>query len=295
MGNKPKRQRIKQMKTTRSILWAFVATVAFMMAMQVTPVFGQEAANPAPAQGKNEHKQETVETKDFKGKVFEIKNRDPRTLVDVITPLRSGSGGASISVSEEFRTITVRDYPENLASIGEAIARLDKPDLSPPVSTIEFHIHILIASNSPLEGPEPPSELSDVIKQLSSTLHYKNYGLMSSSLQRGREGGGNAVTSSGSADPKILGVTSNSATSPVFYDYSLERITLNGTGAESALQIGNVKFQMKFPVVLGTQVSYQTVGFSTPITIHNGEKLVVGTTTIGDKAVILVLIAHTGN
>jgi hypothetical protein len=282
------------MKITRSIMWAFLATTSFMMAMSVTSALGQEAANPAPAQDKNEHQQEYIETKGLKGKVFEIKNRDPRTLLDVIQPLRSGTRDASVSVSEEFKTITVRDFPENLASIGEAIARLDKTDLSPPVSTVEFHIHILIASNSPLEGPEPPSELADVIKQLSSTLHYKNYGLMSSSLQRGKEGPA-AVKSSGIADAKILGVPSDSPTDPVFYEYSIDRITLSGTGNESAIQMGNVSFGMRFPVGPGSPPVYERVGFQTPVTIRNGEKLVVGTTTIGDKAVILVLIAHTGN
>jgi len=50
---------------------------------------------------------------------------------------------------------------------------------------------------------------------------------------------------------------------------------------------------MRVPIsVGGTQpTQYQSVGFETPVSIHQNEKVVIGTTTMGDKALIVVVTA----
>src|SRR5713226_8221597 len=112
------------------------------------PTFAQEArtptatAQPAPTAKSPDY----VEEKGFKGKIFEIKYRDPYGLLQVIRPLGSGFKGATISVEQAFKTLTVRDFPENIAAIEEAIKRLDMPEA--PRSDIEFTIHVLIATNA---------------------------------------------------------------------------------------------------------------------------------------------------
>jgi len=57
------------------------------------------------------------------------------------------------------------------------------------------------------------------------------------------------------------------------------------------IQIGNFTFNMRVPVNVGTQTTYEPTGFSTPVTVRDGEKVVVGTTTMGDKGLVIVLIA----
>jgi type II secretory pathway component GspD/PulD (secretin) len=69
-------------------------------------------------------------TERFKSKVFEVKYRDANSLANVLYHLGSGFKGATVSASTEFKTITVRDFPENLVTIEEAIKRLDVP--APP-------------------------------------------------------------------------------------------------------------------------------------------------------------------
>jgi type II secretory pathway component GspD/PulD (secretin) len=66
-----------------------------------------------------------VEEKGFKGRVFELKYRDPVSLQQIIRPLGSGFKGATMSIDREFKTLTVRDFPENIATIEEAIKRLE--------------------------------------------------------------------------------------------------------------------------------------------------------------------------
>src|SRR3954468_18832440 len=69
-----------------------------------------------------------VQEKGFKTKIIEVKYRDPQSLFRVIVNLGSGVKGAGINPNSEFKTLTVRDYPENIAAIEEAVRRLDTPE-----------------------------------------------------------------------------------------------------------------------------------------------------------------------
>jgi hypothetical protein len=230
-----------------------------------------------------------VEEKGFKGKVFEVKHRDPDSLSNVLRPLGSGFKGATISTNNQFKTVTVRDFPENIATIEEAIKRLDTPETPSP--DIEFTVHILIASNSEGLTTELPSDLASVVKQLQSTLRYKNYVLMTSAIHRGKEGS-NLVTNSGIADSKVLGVTTPQS-NPIFYNYALNRIALDAVTTSPRVQVGGFQFGMKAPLVMGNdgKIQYENIGFNTPVAVREGEKVVVGTTSMGDKGLVVVLSA----
>src|SRR2546425_2759077 len=227
----------------------------------------------------------------LKSKLIEVKHRDPTTLLSVLKLLGSPSG--SISANDEFRTITVRDYPENIAVIEDAIRRLDTPEPERPIRpvppNIDFRIHVLIASNAPSGQEELPADLRDVIKQLQETLRYKSYGVMASAVHRTTLGGG--VSNKGVAESKLFNI--NSQGSPIFYEYSIAPISLEpSANAPRIIQIGTFRFTMRVPVNVGTQTNYEPTGFSTPVTVRDGEKVVVGTTTLGDKGLVIVLIAN---
>jgi hypothetical protein len=50
---------------------------------------------------------------------------------------------------------------------------------------------------------------------------------------------------------------------------------------------------MRIPVETATGIiNYESVGFETPVNIREGEKVVVGTTTMQDKGLIVVLTAR---
>ena len=49
-----------------------------------------------------------VTQKIFQNRVFDVKNRDPLSLVRVLAPLTSGFRGAVVSANPDFRTISVR-------------------------------------------------------------------------------------------------------------------------------------------------------------------------------------------
>jgi len=250
-----------------------------------TPAQPQPAAQPAPARERDD-----VEEKGFKARIFEIKYRDPQTISQVIAPLGSGFKGATISSNHDFRTITVRDFPENIATMEEAIKRLDVPE--PPRADIEFHVHILIASDAPTTGEEIPAELNDAIKQMKDTLKYKTYRLMTSSILRAKERAGN-LDSNGVVDSKLFSLEIPPG-NPIFYDYVLGFPSLDSraTGG-TTIQVQQLNFRMRIPLASGTSnIQYQNVGFQTPVSLHEGEKVVVGTTTMGDKGLVVVVSAR---
>jgi hypothetical protein len=228
--------------------------------------------------------------KGFKGKVFEIKYREPFGLMHAVASLGSGFKGAQIRHNDEFKTITVRDFPENIAAIEEAIKRLDTPQPRRP--DLEFHIQVLIASNTTVQGEEYTSDLNDVVKQLQSTLKYKNYSLMITSTHRTKEGG--QVMNNGVAESKLFNVSVPSG-NQIFYEYNMTHISLDSsTSAGPTVQMGNFNFGLRIPLMIGgpnSPVQYQNVGFRSPVSLREGEKVVVGTTTMGDKGLIVVLTA----
>jgi len=243
-----------------------------------------KAATPAPPA-----ESRYVETTGFKTKIFEVKYGDPGRFVSLLSALTSGFKGADVRFQPEFGTITARDFPENLAAMEEALKRLDKPQ--PPRPSLELHIHILIASDSAAPGAqEYPQELAEAIKQLQGTLRYKTYSLVASGIQRAREGGV-GVNSSGSigigVDNSGVAVWGNpSATglrvANAHYDYSIRPISIESSAdGRRAIQVNDFRFQMNWPG--------SNVGFNNPLTLRDGEKVVVGTTTIGNGAVVVVL------
>src|SRR5215470_14013339 len=92
------------------------------------------SSSPTLAQEqKKEEKESTPDLKRFSVKLFEVKHRIPSALRDALWTLGSGAKGADINANNNLNTLTVRDFPENIAAIEEALKRLDVPD-KPPVS-----------------------------------------------------------------------------------------------------------------------------------------------------------------
>jgi len=226
-------------------------------------------------------------TREFKNRVFDVRNRNPRDLYTSIALLGSGFKGAAINVNQEMHTITVRDFPENIAAIEDALKRLDRPAADTP--DIEFRLAVLIGSKTPLKGNPVPDELAPVLKQLQATLRYTEYALMTTTVHRTTTGRG--LDGSGVADAALLGLTVNQER-PVLYRYKLRDIASAPSAERAAIDISNFEFSMNVPIVLGGgSVQYQSVGFETPVSIRENEKVVIGTTTMGDKALIVVVTA----
>jgi hypothetical protein len=230
-----------------------------------------------------------VTSKMFQNRVFDVKNRDPQTLARVLWPLTSGFRGAVVSPNDEFRTITVRDFPENIAVIEEAIRRLDTPEPARP--SVEFRVHMLVASNDAAPGNRYPAELGEVVRQLQSSLGYKNFTLIGSQIVRSKEGRGEN-SNKGVADLKVTD-DQLAGRNPVFYSYNLRAVSLDTAGGQARVQIEEFSMDMNVPLLRGSDRVYEHVGFKNPVSLREGERVVAGTTSIGDKSVVVVISAST--
>src|SRR5437764_8770741 len=215
---------------------SFKFVIAIMLAFACAPFVAAQQQQPAP---------QYVENTGFKNRIFEVKNRDPEDLLSVIKLLTSGFKGAQASADRNFKTITVRDFPENIAAIEDALKRLDTPEAPHP--EVELHIHVLIAGNTELGASEVPAELKDVVGQLRSTLNFKNYYLLTSIIQRAKERPGynnpDVILGDGVASLSMPGETA-----PREFHYVFRANALNlGTNSAGAatVQLGAFSFTLE--------------------------------------------------
>ena len=262
---------LKLMKNTLTAIALVIIVNVTLFAQTPSP-----AAQPRPEDN-------YVTEKGFKSKVFTITSRDVNQLSSVLKPLLSGFKGAMIVPNSEFKTLTVRDFPENIATVEEAIKRLDMASAARP--NIELHMFLLVASNTGATTTQVPAEIKDVITQLRGTLTYKDYELAASVVQRltetprGLRGSGVAQISSAQPGSPSMGVP---------YEYTIGSISLaSNPGAAATIQIGEL--------YVGTASEKERAQVQTALNLRDGEKVVVGTATIRDRALIVVLTAKVLN
>jgi type II secretory pathway component GspD/PulD (secretin) len=266
------------LKTMKNVLAAL-----FLILIFISASFAQQTATPPAAKSDDDF----VTEKGFKSKVFEVKYRDAGSLATVVRPLGSGFKGASVSSNSEFKTLTVRDFPENLATIEEAIKRLDTP--AAPRANIELHMYVLVASNNSAyvsdKTAQVPTELKDVLTQLRGTLNYQNYELAATVVERITESPrawqGNGTTEVSSGNPNIPNITL-----PYRYVISSVSLVQNATGAPT-VQINEFSFT--------TMNDRDNAQLQTALNLRDGEKVVVGTATIKSRALVIVLSAKLVN
>jgi hypothetical protein len=247
-----------------------------------------------PQEKKAEQTQPEVETlKQLKGKVFELKYREPSSVIQALKPLGSGYYWASMNADNDLHVITVRDFPENLAVIEEAIKRLDVPQNVRPKANLEVQLSLIAASRTAGPSGEIPLQISAVLEQLRNTMKYKNYRYITTFINRASDGGN--VHSSGAADAFFqLSETKGKQT---FYDYIINDIrTVKTEGNEQIIQVRDFHFYTNVPIVVsngngGSKIEYQKMEVSTALTMKDGEIIVVGTSNVGssDEALIIVI------
>ena len=265
-------------KATKNVLAAFVLILICISALVA------QRANSGAAQKSDS---DFVTEKGFKSKVFEVKYRDPGSLARVLGQLGSGFKGASISSSSEFKTLTVRDFPENLTTIEEAIKRLDTP--AAPRPNIELHMYVLIASdpsgNAGGSTAPVPAELKDVLTQLRETLTYRNYELAATVVQRLTETQ-RGLQGNGTGEVWRANPTGLDMAMPYQYEINSVSLVQNPSGAPT-VQINEFSFK--------AQTDKDRAQVQTALNLRDGEKVVVGTATIRNRALVIVLTAKLVN
>ena len=154
---------------------------------------------------------------------------------------------------------------------------------------IPLRTWIVIGSKTPIPNAQSlPEDLEPVVKELRSTLQYSHYALMAANVSRVSRG--IQAENSGIAEASSIGMAAREG-QPIVYSYRMREPTIVKNGDRSAVSSAGFRFAMRFPIDTGKGIQYQDVGFETPVTVHDKEKVVIGTTTMGDKALIVIVTA----
>lgn len=241
--------------------------VPLALALLAAPALAQEKAEPK--------KEETAVPKGLKSRIFEVKHRDPVQLADVIRSLGSGTGGAHLDVNREMRTLTARDFPENLAQMEEALGRLDVP--APAAADVDLRIHVLEAKKSELASGDLPADLKEAIAALRGTLAYKGYALLTSFTQRVSDDSRN-VNGGGEVPLEGFGEAKKTAVLRMHWSVNAVRISRGDAGA-TTVKLHGFKF------------GAEGARLESDVTLREGEQVVVGTSVFRDRGLVLVVSA----
>ena len=253
---------------------AFVALLFTIASLFSCPLAGQTSPTPAPPEARRD---EFVTDKGFRSAVFEVKHREASDLAAVLRPLGSGFKGAAVSANNEFRTVSVRDFPENVAAIGEAVKRLDVPE--PAKTDVDVHIFVLVASRGEGRPGAFPEELAPAISALRKTMPYRSYELAAIFTQRVRDGSRNA---GGEGTAEIADLGGKGEKKVMQAEYRMSRLSIEESGNAPVIRLEG------FALAL---VGAGRAQVRTDVNLRAGEKVVVGTSTMQDKGLVVVLSA----
>lgn len=264
------------MKRLRPLhLSAFIAVLFTIASLFSCPLVAQ--TTPAPAPSPDARRDEFVTEKGFRSAVFEVKHREASDLASALRPLGSGFRGAAVSANNEVRTISVRDFPENVAAIGEALKRLDVSE--PARRDIELHIYVLVASRGEGGSSAFPEELAPAISALRKTMPYRRYELAAIFTQRAREGTRN-IGGEGTAEIGELGPKNDKHVLQA--EYRIAKLSVDASGPSPLIRLDGFALTLAGP---------GRAQVRTDVSLRPGEKVVVGTSTMQNNGLVVVLSA----
>jgi hypothetical protein len=236
------------------------------------------AQNPQPQQNDAERyrlelaerARQEAEQRDWETKIFQIKFVEPNELQRVLSMFRS-----NISVSGGgLRVLSVRAPKEIMPAIEDTIKRLDVPSAN---RDAELTIFILLASDQADGAAAVPAGLQPVVNQLKTVLSYKNYQLVDTLISHVSESG-----------PANLRGSVTVGTMPVFYNFQSGFRIERPDGKPPILRLRGMRFGFQ-------PGGRDELTVSTDVDVPQGQQVVVGKATMGDRAMILVMTSKFPN
>ncbi len=224
-------------------------------------------------------KEEPALAKGLKSRLFEVRHRDPDELRDALRAMLSGAPGSAITANRQLGTVTVRDYPENVAQIEEAIKRLDVAPRA--ASDVDLTIQVLAATQLAGKSGELPPATKAAVDAMRETLTYKSYELVTTFTQRvkdgtrGVQGGGTALVT--------LDATSGPKRANMQMEFSIGQVSVvPSPSGPSTTRLENFRF---------SATGDGRAEMRTDLTVKDGEQVVVGTSVFHDRGLVLVVSA----
>jgi len=169
-------------------------------------------------------------------------------------------------------------------------------------TNLETQLFLIVGTNQDIDNAKLPATLDTVVKQLRSTLPFKNYRLAATLINR--------VKNEGRLDLSWIGGQLTSPTgaastvTPSFSQFKVRQVKIiRTTDNQQVVQMLGFNFGARIPIqtpgaiaangAVAPSVAYENTGVSTDISMRESEPVIVGTLNIGPSgdAIILVVSA----
>lgn len=228
----------------------------------------------------------TLAQQEFVTRVFRLEHISPTSMSTTLSPFP-----ATVQPNDELRTLTVNASAEIMDTIEELIALLDVLEVRP---TVELTMHILSANNRAPSGRAMPESLRDVVDQFQSVFTYSNFEVLDSIILRATDG--SRATTSGTVSLPPFG---QFADAPLFYNLNANFSLISPNSDTRILRLTSLRSGFRVPIATGPlnnqptpTIQYVDTGINTDVDIPIGQQVVVGKTTVGESAMILVMSAR---
>jgi hypothetical protein len=171
-------------------------------------------------------------------------------------------------------------------------------------ANLDTQLYLLVGTNQAVDDARIPAALEPVIKQLRTSLPFKNYRLVATLINRVKHDGQLNLNWIGgplmaSPSPATANIT------PTFNTFRINNVKLvtDSDGRQMVRMVG-FGFGARIPIQTATLVAanapagpvinYENTGLNTDISMAEGEPVIVGTLNVGPsgEAIILVMSAR---
>jgi hypothetical protein len=184
------------------------------------------------------------------------------------------------------------------SSVGtEAVSQSDKDD----EINLDTQLYLLVASNQDVDDVKMPAVLEPLLKELRSSLPFKNYKLAATLINRVKVNGRLNLKWVGGP----LGMSGGGTLNPSFNEFRINTVKLvTDPSGQPVVTMEGFNFGARIPIQTGTAlasnspatapiINYEPTGLTTDISMSLGKPVVVGTLHVGPSgdAIILVMTA----
>jgi hypothetical protein len=216
-----------------------------------------------------------VNRKNWSSKMIMLKNNIPVSTLRSLCIFH-----VEVVLEPAMRMLSVRAPQELMASIEDAVKRLDVPQPGP--KSVELTISVVVASDQDESLRPIPASVKPVVDQLKTVLSYKQFYLLDTLLSTTQDGHGISLDGGlrGLEPPDVVGKPRDTG-----YNFQTQIVVLSDASTPT-VRLSNLRFRLN--------MSYG-VTISTDVDVPQGKQVVVGKSTFGDRAYILVVSAKISN
>jgi hypothetical protein len=169
-------------------------------------------------------------------------------------------------------------------------------------ANLDTQLFLIVGTNQDVDDAKLPASLDIVVKQLRSTLPFKNYRLAATLINRVKNQGRLDLSWIGGPMASPTGAASN--VTPSFSQFKVREVRLmRNAENQPVVQMLGFNFGARIPIqtpgaiaangAVAPAVNYEQTGVSTDISMRESEPVIVGTLNIGPSgdAIILVVSA----